>query len=69
MAVCFQILLSNPQMWFSDSDSETNSHQESPSQENIDQVSDSPPRLLCPCGPRRAQWGGRYSARLPGLLG
>ncbi|XP_024894751.1 NEDD8 ultimate buster 1 isoform X2 [Pteropus alecto] len=33
-----RILLSTPRMWFSDSDSETSNHQESPSQENIDQV-------------------------------
>uniref|UniRef100_A0A452QE94 Negative regulator of ubiquitin like proteins 1 n=1 Tax=Ursus americanus TaxID=9643 RepID=A0A452QE94_URSAM len=33
------ILLSNPQMWWlNDSDPETNNHQESPSQENIDQL-------------------------------
>lgn len=37
--VALKILLSNPQMWwFSDSDPETNNHQESPSQENIDQL-------------------------------
>ncbi|XP_022369578.1 NEDD8 ultimate buster 1 isoform X3 [Enhydra lutris kenyoni] len=34
-----QILLSNPQMWWlNDSDPETSSHQESPSQENIEQL-------------------------------
>ncbi|XP_011375867.2 NEDD8 ultimate buster 1 isoform X1 [Pteropus vampyrus] len=33
-----RILLSTPRMWFSDSDSETSNHQESPSQENIDQL-------------------------------
>ncbi|KAL2777879.1 NEDD8 ultimate buster 1 isoform 5 [Daubentonia madagascariensis] len=34
-----EILLSNPQMWWlNDSDPETNNHQESPSQENIDQL-------------------------------
>ncbi|XP_039717054.1 NEDD8 ultimate buster 1 isoform X2 [Pteropus medius] len=33
-----RILLSTPRMWLSDSDSETSNHQESPSQENIDQV-------------------------------
>uniref|UniRef100_A0A8D1G921 NEDD8 ultimate buster 1 n=1 Tax=Sus scrofa TaxID=9823 RepID=A0A8D1G921_PIG len=34
-----KILISNPQLWWlNDSDPETNSHQESPSQENIDQL-------------------------------
>lgn len=41
MSLCFQILLSNPHMWWlQDSDSENSSHQTSPSQESIDQVSD-----------------------------
>ncbi|XP_075862855.1 NEDD8 ultimate buster 1 isoform X3 [Microcebus murinus] len=36
-----KILLSNPHMWWlNDSEPETNNHQESPSQENVDQVSE-----------------------------
>uniref|UniRef100_A0A8D1W605 NEDD8 ultimate buster 1 n=1 Tax=Sus scrofa TaxID=9823 RepID=A0A8D1W605_PIG len=43
-----KILISNPQLWWlNDSDPETNSHQESPSQENIDQVSGSAVCPLC----------------------
>ncbi|XP_036086538.1 NEDD8 ultimate buster 1 isoform X2 [Rousettus aegyptiacus] len=57
-----RILLSNPQMWFSDSDSETNSHQESPSQENIDQ-----PPAFSAAGVHGLRHGGRQGrpARVP----